>query len=205
MTYEEQIEWAKAEFKNLENKKQKIILELAKRLADAEMVEDTICEYISEQLQAEGYVTARYVRDCLPEKYKRKYKKNSEPTSDIDPNKDTEKILIGTDGKPIKDDKPQPTQPPASSPKVPPPEEPKENPLQIENDFLKEENANLKDAIHKIQQFTPAANLQQPQEDSVNTQTVRAGIDAIEKLVINEIPKLKNRGWKTVEITFKAI
>jgi hypothetical protein len=177
LTYEEQIEWAKGEFKNLENKKQKIILELAKRLADADMVEDTICEYISEQLQSEGYVTARYVRDVLPEKYKRKYKKNSEVTTDIDPKNDPEKIIIGTDGKPIKDDDSHPpnpntgTKPPLDN-SPPPPEDAKD--IQIQ--FLTEENTELKEAMRQLQQFVPATNLPQtPAQDHPH-----------QKIVINE-------------------
>ncbi len=64
--------------------------------------------------------------------------------------------------------------------------------------------AQLEDALRKTEQFKPATQLQ-PQEDTVNSQTVRAGVGAIENLMRLEIPKLRNRGWKTVEITMRAV
>jgi hypothetical protein len=71
-----------------------------------------------------------------------------------------------------------------------------------ELDLLKIENAQLKDAMHKVQHFQPASKVEQ---DDVNTVTVRAGVGAIENLIRLEIPKLRNRGWKTVEITMRAV
>lgn len=73
-----------------------------------------------------------------------------------------------------------------------------------EAELLKIENEQLKDALHKTQQFKPATALQ-PQEDDINSVKIRAGIGAIENLMRLEIPKLKNRGWKTVEITMRAV
>ncbi len=108
------------------------------------------------------------------------------------------KILITTTGEQI----PQGDEPKIETPKTEPE---KENPLAIENQFLREENKELREAMKKIQQFTPAAQLQQPQEDDLNIVKVNAGIDAIWRLVQQELPKLKNRGWKTVEITMRAV
>jgi hypothetical protein len=75
-----------------------------------------------------------------------------------------------------------------------------EEPTELE--LLKIENEQLKDALHKMQQFKPATQLQ---NDDVNIQTVSAGVDAIGKLMQQEIPNLRNRGWKTVEITMRAV
>jgi hypothetical protein len=61
----------------------------------------------------------------------------------------------------------------------------------------------LEDALHKTEQFTQATKL--PQEDEINSVKIRAGIGAIENMLRLEIPKLKNRGWKTVEITMRAV
>jgi hypothetical protein len=72
-----------------------------------------------------------------------------------------------------------------------------------EAELLKIENEQLKDALHKTQQFTQATKL--PLEDDINNVVIRAGVGAIENLIRLEIPKLRNRGWKTVEITMRAV
>lgn len=81
--------------------------------------------------------------------------------------------------------------------------EPEESEEPTEAELLKIENEQLKDALHKTQQFTQATKL--PQEDDINSIKIRAGIGAIENMLRLEIPKLKNRGWKTVEITMRAV
>jgi hypothetical protein len=78
-------------------------------------------------------------------------------------------------------------------------EEQDEEPSEL--DLLKIKNAQLEDALKKTEQFKPATALQ----DEVNTVTLRAGIGGIENMIRLEIPKLKNRGWKTVEITMRAV
>jgi hypothetical protein len=81
-------------------------------------------------------------------------------------------------------------------------EEQDEEPSEL--DLLKIKNAQLEDALHKTEQFKPATQLQ-PQEDDINSVKIRAGIGAIENMIRLEIPKLRNRGWKTVEITMRAV
>jgi hypothetical protein len=71
-------------------------------------------------------------------------------------------------------------------------------------EYQKEKIAELEDALHKTEQFKPSTQLQ-PKEDEINSVKIRAGIGAIENLMRLEIPKLKNRGWKTVEITMRAV
>jgi hypothetical protein len=74
-----------------------------------------------------------------------------------------------------------------------------------ELDLLKIKNAQLEDALHKTQQFTQATKLQPQEIDIVNTVVVRAGLEKIEAAVHNEISSMRNRGWKTVEITMRAV
>jgi hypothetical protein len=62
----------------------------------------------------------------------------------------------------------------------------------------------LEDALHKTEQFKPATALQ-PQVDDINIVKIRAGIGGIENMIRLEIPKLRNSGWKTVEITMRAV
>jgi hypothetical protein len=81
--------------------------------------------------------------------------------------------------------------------------EPPEEPTELE--LVKIENAQLKDAMHKMEQFTQATKLQTKEVDIVNTVVVRAGLDKIEAAVHNEISSMRNRGWKTVEITMRAV
>jgi hypothetical protein len=83
-----------------------------------------------------------------------------------------------------------------------PKEELEEEPTELELANIK--IAQLEDALHKTEQFKPATALQ-PQEDDINSIKIRAGIGAIENLMRLEIPKLRNRGWKTVEITMRAV
>jgi hypothetical protein len=59
----------------------------------------------------------------------------------------------------------------------------------------------LEEALHNTEQFKPASQL----EDDINIVKIRAGIGGIENMIRLEIPKLRNRGWKTVEITMRAV
>lgn len=59
----------------------------------------------------------------------------------------------------------------------------------------------LEDALHKTQQFTPATVL----EDDMNVIKFRCGIDAFDKAVKTNQVQAKSRGWKTVEITMRAV
>jgi hypothetical protein len=102
-------------------------------------------------------------------------------------------------------------------------------------EYQKEKIAELEDALHKTEQFKPATQLQPkeeeshthceicnerlmtpdniacvhktclPKKDDINNTVVKAGVGAIENLIRLEIPKLRNRGWKTVEITMRAV
>jgi hypothetical protein len=82
--------------------------------------------------------------------------------------------------------------------------EPDEDPKDTEIVFLKDKVTELEDALRQTQQFKPATQLQ-PEENDLNVVKVTSGIDAIWRLVQQELPKLKNRGWKTVEITMRAV
>jgi hypothetical protein len=63
----------------------------------------------------------------------------------------------------------------------------------------------LEEALKKTEQFKPATQLQPQEIDIVNTVVVRAGLEKIETAVHNEIPSMRNRGWKTVEITMRTV
>src|SRR6476620_3259477 len=98
--------------KNEASKKKKdVVVELAQKLEYKIEQTDTICQIIVDQL--EGVVDDRFVRQCLPEKYKQKYrvnnakkqKKNSQEESKLavltplnqDQNKET--IIVDIDSK----------------------------------------------------------------------------------------------------------
>lgn len=83
-------------------------------------------------------------------------------------------------------------------------QEQSEDPKDIEIQFQKEKIAQLEDALHQTQQFKPATALQ-PQDDDINTVTLRAGIGAIGNMIRMEIPKLENRGWKIVEVRMRSV
>jgi hypothetical protein len=67
---------------------QELILELAKYLNEKRLCQaDTICLFVKKLLQdkiKEGKITSRWIENCLPNEYKRKYSK-SELTSHSDP------------------------------------------------------------------------------------------------------------------------
>jgi len=88
--------------------------------------------------------------------------------------------------------------------------EEEEDPKDLEIAFLKEKVSELEAALKKIQQFTPATALQQPkaEEDDINIARWNSGLgntEAVIKAITNEIPRLRSRGWKTVEITMRAV
>jgi len=78
-----------------------------------------------------------------------------------------------------------------------------EDPKDIQIQFLKEKVAELEEALKKTQQFKPATQLQEI--DIVNNVVVRCGIEAVEKLIHNEMAGMRNRGWKTVEVTMRVV
>lgn len=88
--YDEYYEWAKQKLKGIETSKQETINELAEKLENSGMPLEMISAEISRNL--EGYVSDRYVRDCLNEKYKVKRKQTSKPNE-----KEKEEILVGED------------------------------------------------------------------------------------------------------------
>jgi hypothetical protein len=70
--YELHFDWAKSELKGLEAKKQETIRELARRLEHDGMPSELISSEIAKQL--DGYASARYIRQCLNDRYKQKGK-----------------------------------------------------------------------------------------------------------------------------------
>jgi hypothetical protein len=58
--------------------------------------------------------------------------------------------------------------------------EDKDNPLEIENDFLKEKNAELEDALKKTEQFKPATQLQESKVSLIDPNNL------LEKTVLTE-------------------
>lgn len=93
-----------------------LITEIARRLDEGRFCEQAqICRRIKEMLQdkiKEGKITSKWIEDCLPQQYKRKYISKSEVSSlsedDIDAK--AEKILIDTSGLSSSVDSSQPNQ-----------------------------------------------------------------------------------------------
>jgi hypothetical protein len=77
------------------------ILEFAKKLDEDRICSrDKICnrikEYLKEEIQS-GKITSRWIEQCLPKEYKRKYEKDKSELTSLLP--ETKKLLVNTDGR----------------------------------------------------------------------------------------------------------
>ncbi len=71
--YNSIIEKGRQRLKNIEDSKQKLIRDTAAELERVGMIPDMIAEAIVQGLR--GYAEASYIRRCLDQKFKRKYRK----------------------------------------------------------------------------------------------------------------------------------
>lgn len=143
------------------------------------------------------FISKRRLYEILPEEYKREYTKKELP----------EKINISTEHKVI-DVEPEPEIKPHAE--LIEEEEEDEDPQALENQFLKEKVTELEDALRKTEQFKPATAYEAKPEPENDLNIVRftsglVNTDVVMKAITSEIPRLRSRGWKTVEITFRAI
>lgn len=158
MSYQEHYEWAKTELAKIEVNRQKVIQDLAARLEAAGLPLDMIASEIATHL--EGYISAQYIRRVLDKKYKQDSKNR---TIEGKTEKPETQIAITNDGTNVTQPPPEPErkQPTTPTIKNPPPEDPKDNVLQLENEFLKEQISELRDALKKMEQFKIASQLQE--------------------------------------------
>ena len=93
---------------------------------------------------------------------------------------------------------------------VPDLEPPEEDPKDTEIAFLKSKIEELEDALRKATEFKPASDLPMDKLIDVDMNSVqwRMGLSRTEVCmdsIQREIPRLRQRGWKTVEVTMRVI
>lgn len=91
------IEKARERLKNIEDSKQKLIRDTAAELERVGMIPDMIAEAMVQGLR--GYAEASYIRRCLDQKFKRKYRKQQKEENVLKPDIDHKNVLeLLTDG-----------------------------------------------------------------------------------------------------------
>jgi hypothetical protein len=91
------IEKARQRLKNIEDSKQKLIRDTAAELERVGMIPDMIAEAIVQGLR--GYAEASYIRRCLDQKFKRKYRKLQKEENVLKPDIHHKNVLeLLTDG-----------------------------------------------------------------------------------------------------------
>jgi hypothetical protein len=91
------IEKARQRLKNIEDSKQKLIRDTAAELERVGMIPDMIAEAMVQGLR--GYAEASYIRRCLDQKFKRKYRKQQKEENVLKPDIYYKNVLeLLTDG-----------------------------------------------------------------------------------------------------------